>query len=149
MHKSTTNSAEVPQTCIFCTKAKYIPGTKTREKLHSVQEFTADDTVRKSASLRLSRHSDMSAIAADISGICAKDLISSEAKCLSSCYKTFVHITYETDETASNSTTANDHDKVYKAVYSFCEALISEPRVIEFKEVWNVLGKGRCGNNAI
>ena len=77
----------------------------------------------------------MSAIAADISGICAINLISSEAKYHSSCYKAFVYIIYETDETASNSTetTANDHDKVYEAVYSFCEALIIEPRVIEFK----------------
>ena len=130
-------------TCISCKKAKYKPVTKTREKLHSVQEFTADDTVRKSASLHLSAiAADTSATAADISGICAKDLISSQAKYYSSCYKAFVHNIYETDETASNSTetTANDHhDKVYEAVYSFCEALISEPRVIEFKEVRNVL----------
>ena len=141
MHKSATNSAVLPQTCIFCRRAKYKPGTKTREKLHSVQEFRADDTVRKSASLHLSRHTDMSAIAVDISGICAKDLISSEAKYHYSCYKAFVHIKCETDETASNSTetTANDHDKVYEAVYSFCEALISKPRVIKFKEVRNVL----------
>ena len=85
----------------------------------------------------------MNAIAADISGICAKDLKSSEAKYHSSCYKTFVHITYETDETACNSTetTANDHDKVYEAVYSFCEALISESRVIKFEEVRNVLSE--------
>ena len=88
-------------------------------------------------------HTDMSAIAADISGIRAKDLISSEAKYHSSCYQAFVHIIYETDETVSNSTetTANDHDKVYETVYSFCEALISEPRVIEFKEVRNVLSE--------
>ena len=36
----------------------------------------------------------------------------------------------------------SDHDKVYEAVYSFCEALISEPRVIEFKEVRNEADKG-------
>ena len=129
--------------CIFCKKAKYKPGTKTREKLSSIQEFRADDTVRKSALLHLNRHTDMSAIAADISGICAKDLISSEAKYHSSCYKAFVHIIYETDETASNSseTVANGHDKVYEAVYSFCEALILEPRAIEFTEVRNVLSE--------
>ena len=140
--ESATNSAVLPQTCIFCKKAKYKPGTKTREKLHSVQEFRADDTVRKSMSLHLSRHTDMSAIAADISGLCAKDLISSEAKYHSSCYKAFVHI-YKTDETASNptETTANDYNKVYEAVYSSFEALISEPRVIEFKEVRNVLSE--------
>ena len=109
--------------------------------MHNVQEFRADDTVRKSVLLHLNRHTDMSAIAANISGICAKDLISSEAKYHSSCYKSFVHIIYEPDETASDSTetTGNGHDKVYEAVYSFCEVLISESRVIEFKEVRNVL----------
>ena len=105
MHKSATNSAVLPQTCIFCKKVRYKPGTKTREKLPSVEEFRADDTVRQSASLQLSAIAvDMSATAGDISGICAKDLKSSEAKYHSSCYKTFVHIIYETDETASNST---------------------------------------------
>ena len=87
-------------------------------------------------------HTDMSRYA-DISGIRAKDLMSSEAKYHSSCYQAFVHIIYETDETVSNSTetTANDHDEVYETVYSFCEALVSEPRVIEFKEVRNVLSE--------
>ena len=86
--------------------------------MHSVQEFRANDTVRKRASLHVSRHTDMSAIAADISGICAIDLISSEAKYHSSCYKAFVYIIYETDETASNSTetTANYQDKVYEVL---------------------------------
>ncbi|CAB4007602.1 Hypothetical predicted protein [Paramuricea clavata] len=83
----------------------------------------------------------MSAIAANISGICAKDLISGEAKYHSSCYKAFVHIMYETDEAVNNPTEAmgNNNGEVYEAVYSFCEALISNPRVVEFKEVRNVL----------
>ncbi|CAB3994854.1 Hypothetical predicted protein [Paramuricea clavata] len=83
----------------------------------------------------------MSAIAANISGICAKDLISSEGKYHSSCYKAFVHIIYETDEAVNNPTEAmgNNNGEVYEAVYSFCEALISNPRVVEFKEVRNVL----------
>jgi hypothetical protein len=78
----------------------------------------------------------MSAIAANMSGICAKDLISSEAKYHSSCYKAFVHIMYETDEAVNNPTEAmgNNNGEVYEAVYSFCEALISNP-----KEVRNVL----------
>lgn len=46
----------------------------------------------------------MSSIAAEISGISAKDLISSEARYHSSCHKVFVRIVYETDVAAKSST---------------------------------------------
>ena len=36
-------SAILPDQCLFCKKSKYKPNTKTREKLHSVQEVCADD----------------------------------------------------------------------------------------------------------
>ena len=44
------SSAILPDQCLFCKKSKYKPNTKTREKLHSVQEFRADETVRAFAS---------------------------------------------------------------------------------------------------
>ena len=47
------NSAILPDQCLFCKKSKYKPNTKPREKLHSVQEFRADETVRACASLVL------------------------------------------------------------------------------------------------
>ena len=79
----------------------------------------------------------MSSIAAEISGICAKDLISSEARYHSSCYNAFVRIVYETDAAAKSSTepSSNNYgiEEVYEAVFSFCETLISNPRVLEFK----------------
>ena len=37
------NSAILPDQCLFCKKSKYKLNTKTREKLHSVQEFLTDD----------------------------------------------------------------------------------------------------------
>ena len=37
------NSAILRDQCLFCKKSKYKPNTKTREKLHSVQEVCADD----------------------------------------------------------------------------------------------------------
>ena len=37
------NSAILPDQCLFCKKSKYKPNTKTREKLHSVQEVCAYD----------------------------------------------------------------------------------------------------------
>ena len=37
------NSAILPDQCLFCKKSKYKPNTKTKEKLHNVQEVCADD----------------------------------------------------------------------------------------------------------
>ena len=37
------NSAILPDQCLFCKKSKYKPYTKTREKLHRVQEVCAGD----------------------------------------------------------------------------------------------------------
>mgnify|MGYP001792867773 CR=1 FL=1 len=42
----------------------------------------------------------MSSVAAEICGVCAKYLISSEARYYSSCYNAFVRILYETDAAA-------------------------------------------------
>ena len=89
------NAAILPDQCLLCKKSKYKPNTKTREKLHNVQEFRADETVRECASLHVKQTlSDMSEVARDVIGICAKDLISSEAKYYASCYKSFVRIIF-------------------------------------------------------
>ena len=44
------NAAILPDQCLLCKKSKYKPNTKTRERLHNVQEFRADETVRECAS---------------------------------------------------------------------------------------------------
>ena len=67
-NRNQPNPAILPGQCFFCKNSKYKPKTKTREKLHSVQEFCADETVRACE------------VASDLIGTCAKDLISSEAK---------------------------------------------------------------------
>ena len=53
--KSTRKWPILLDECLFCKKLKYEPNTTTREKLHSVQEFRADETVRACASLALKR----------------------------------------------------------------------------------------------
>ena len=45
-------SAVLPDCCVFCNKTKYKPNTKTRETMHSVQEFRAEEMVRKCAQLQ-------------------------------------------------------------------------------------------------
>ena len=130
------NAAILPDQCLFCKKSKYKPNTKTREKLHSVQEFRADETVRACASLHVKQNTDMSEVARDVIGICTKDLISSEAKYHASCYKSFVRIIYSGGNEGQRS---NETDcplqPVYEAVYCLCEDLIACPDIIEYKAV--------------
>ena len=55
----------------------------------------------------------------------------------------FVRIMHKNDKATESSTetSANNHgvDEAYEAVYAFCETVISNPRVIEFKETRKVL----------
>ena len=122
------SSAILPDQCLFCKTSKYKPNTKTREKLHSVQELRADETVRACASLHVQQNTAMSEVARDVIGICAKDLISSEAKYHASCYKRFVRIIYSnTNEGQRSDETDCPLQPVYEAVYCLCEDLIAHP----------------------
>ena len=128
------SSAILPDQCLFCKTSKYKPNTKTREKLHSVQELRADETVRACASLHVQQNTAMSEVARDVIGICAKDLISSEAKYHASCYKSFVRIIYSnTNKGQRSDETDCPLQPVYEAVYCLCEDLIAYPKVIEYK----------------
>ena len=99
--------------------------------------------MKESALLHIKCHTKMSCIATEISGICAKDLINSEAKYHTTCYNAFVRIMHKNDKATESSTetSANNHgiDEAYEAVYAFCETVISNPRVVEFKEIRKVL----------
>ena len=83
---SSANPAVLPDACVFCKKTKYKPGRRTREPLRSAEEFRADKKVRESALLHIKFHTKMSCVATKISGFCAKDFISSEAKYHTTCY---------------------------------------------------------------
>ena len=76
----------------FCHKTKYKPNTKTRETMHSVQEFRADKTVRKCAQLHMKLCTNVRDITERVMGVCAIDLICSEVKYHASCSKRFVRI---------------------------------------------------------
>lgn len=41
------NSAVLQDSCVFCHEGKYKPGTRTREKLRSVEAFRTDEMVRR------------------------------------------------------------------------------------------------------
>ena len=109
--------------------------------MHTVQEFRADETVRKCAQLHVKLCTNLSNIAERMIGVCAKDLICSEAKYHASCYKSFVRIQYACDTGQVLCSSSDDHElqPAYNVVYSFCEELILNPRVIEFTEIGKLL----------
>ena len=78
----------------------------------------------------------MSEVARDVIGICAKDLISSEAKYYASCYKSFVRIIYsKANEGQRSNETDCPLQPAYDAVYRLCENFIANPDIIEYKVV--------------
>ena len=86
----------------------------------------------------------MTSVAQKIIGICAKDLISSETKYHPSCYKAFTRIVYTTHEKGVATGSAEDDDYgviniLYDSVFSSCKDLISESKVIEFREMQKVM----------
>ena len=90
-------------------------------------------TVRACASLHVQPDTAMSEVALDVIGICAKDLISSEAKYHASWYKSFVRIIYsKTNEAKTSNETDCLLQPVYEAVYCLCEDLIANPEIIEY-----------------
>ena len=106
--RSSLSYSILPDQCIFCKKSKYKPNTKTKEKLHSVQEFRADEKVRHCAILHVQQYSEQSAVAKEIIGICSKDVMSAEVRYHSTCYKSFVRISYDTKNDEANSTSATE-----------------------------------------
>ena len=93
----------LPKQCIFCNKDKYKPRERTREKLRSVEELRADEKVRESALIHIDTNSFYKDAAEKILLIHSKDLISSEAKYHSSCYKLFVKTFYKNNITSKTS----------------------------------------------
>ena len=74
-------------------------------------------------------------------GVHGKDLICSEAKYHALCYKRFVRIQNACDTGQALCSSSYDHELQpgYEVVYSFCEELILNPRVIEFTELRKLL----------
>ena len=91
-------------------------------------EFRADEKVKKSAMLHVELCTKMSDIAKEVLGLCAKDLISSEAKHHGSCYKMFLRVFSKSNKTCVdedfNDIGGSGLAGVYDSVYEFCEKLV-------------------------
>ena len=83
----------------------------------------------------------MSDIAKEVSGLCAKDLVSSEAKYHGSCYKSFSRVMSKSSQTFVNDSLKDNCgiDSVYETVYQFCQELINSSKVILFKEIRKIM----------
>ena len=138
---SAGGSPILPNHCIFCKKDKYKPKSTTREKTHSCIDFRADDKVKKCALLHVELCTEMSDIAKEVSGLCAKDLISSEAKYQGSCYKSFSRVMSKSSQTFVNDSLKDNSgiDSAYETVYQFCQELINSSKVTEFKEIRKIM----------
>ena len=138
---SAGGSPILPNHCIFCIKDKYKPKSMTREKTHSCIDFRADDTVKKCALLHVELCTEMSNIAKEVLGLCAKDLISREAKYHGSCYKSFSRVMSKSSQTFVNDSLKDNGgiDSVYETVYQFCQELINSSKVIEFKDIRKIM----------
>ena len=86
---------------------------------------------------------EMSDTAKEVLGLCAKDLISSEAKYHGSCYKMFLRVLSKSNKTFVdkdfNDIGGSRLDNVYDSVYEFCEKLTKSSRIVEFKEIRKVM----------
>ena len=81
----------------------------------------------------------MSDTAKEVLGLCAKDLISSEAKYDGSCYKMFLPVLSKSSKSFVdedfNDIGGSGLDDVYDSVYKFCEKLTKLSQIVEFKEI--------------
>ena len=69
----------------------------------------------------------------------SKDLISSEAKYHTSCYKSFVRISYDGTESGTPKSIDNPSDPLFEAVEDCCHKPVRSLRVVEFKTITKVM----------
>ena len=121
--------------------AKMINTSESQQqgKTHSCMEFRADEKVKESAMLHLELCTEMSDTAKEVLGLCAEDLISSEAKYHGSSYKMFLHVLAKSNKTFVdenfNDIGGSVLDDVYDSIYEFCEKLIKSSRIDDLKKI--------------
>ena len=81
--------------------AKKINTSRSQQqgKTHSCMEFRAYEKVTKSTMLHVELCTEMSYVAKEVLGLCAKDLILSESKHHGSCYKMCLRVLSNSNET--------------------------------------------------
>ena len=92
--------------CIFCGKAKYIKGSKTREKLTQAVQLRADRTLREFATQKGDKN---------ILAVTSRDIVAAEAHYHHSCYKNYTRV--KTKE-CNNGGDTTDEDSAYQCAES-------------------------------
>ena len=113
----------LPKKCIFCDKMdKYLPGTKTREKLVSCETLTADKKIRESAE---EKHDER------IMKIATDELIAKEVCYHKRCYSAYTILLYN-DERECQPKTEHISDIAFNAIKEKLLDLHKNQTITEF-----------------
>lgn len=129
-----TQSRVYERICVFCEKAKYLKGSKTREALMQCVDLRADSTIRRAA---------MSKNDSRILAIVSRELVAAEACYHKSCYRDYTRNVPGTsniretkeEEVCDEYTRAETH--AYEMLFNHIKTnLLQNPRVVRMSELY-------------
>ena len=130
-----TQSRVYERICVFCEKAKYLKGIKTREALIQCVDLRADNTVRRAA---------MSKNDSRILAIVSRELVAAEACYHKSCYRDYtrnvpgpLNIRETKEEVCDEYIRAETH--AYEMLFNHIRTnLLQNPRVVRMSELYTL-----------
>ena len=129
----TTHSRVFERICVFCEKAKYLKGTKTREALIQCVDLRADSTIRRAAEGKNDPR---------ILAIVTRELVAAEACYHKSCYTRNIQGAVsngdkkEEDECPEYT---NAESQAYENLFTYIETrLLQNPRIVRMVELYTL-----------
>ena len=132
----TTQSRVFERICVFCEKAKYLKGTKTREALIQCVDLRVDNTIRRAA---VGRNDPR------ILAIVTRELVAAEACYHKSCYRDYTRNVQgavssgdkkEEDECPEYT---NAESQAYENLFTYIETrLLQNPRIVRMVELYTL-----------
>ena len=132
----TTQSRVFERICVFCEKAKYLKGTKTREALIQCVDLRADSTIRRAA---VGKNDPR------ILAIVTRELVAAEACYHKSCYRDYTRNIQgavsngdkkEEDECPEYT---NAESQAYENLFTYIETrLLQKPRIVRMVELYTL-----------
>ena len=132
----TTQSRVFERICVFCEKAKYLKGTKTREALIQCVDLRADSTIRRAA---VGKNDPR------ILAIVTRELVAAEACYHKSCYRDYTRNIQgavssgdkkEEDECPEYT---NAESQAYENLFTYIETrLLQNPRIVGMVELYTL-----------
>ncbi|CAH3131725.1 unnamed protein product, partial [Porites lobata] len=117
----TTQSRVFERICVFCEKAKYLKGTKTREAPIQCVDLCADSTIRRAA---VGKNDPR------ILAIVTRELVAAEACYHKSCYR---------DYTRNIQGAVSSESQAYENFFTYIETrLLQNPRIVRMVELYTL-----------